>query len=82
MNIDLSPENRRCVRQRVEAGAYPNGSQAVDEAIRLLRGRDELRADVAAGIDEANRGELLPAEEVFARLEQRARRIEDAACQT
>jgi len=80
MNVDLSPENSRYVRQRVEAGAYPNESEAVDEAIRLLRKRDELRADVLAGIGEADRGELLPAEDVFARLEERARQIEEAAC--
>jgi putative addiction module CopG family antidote len=80
MNIDLSAENRRYVRHLVEAGAYSNEGEVLDEAVTLLRKRDELRADVLAGIREADRGEFLPAAEVFARLEQRARQIEEAAC--
>ena len=68
---DLSQENRLYVSQAVEAGIYPNPEAALDEAVSLLRMRDQLRADVQLGIDQADRGELLPAEEVFQRLERR-----------
>ena len=82
MSIDLSPENSRYIARLVETGAYANEAQALDEAVLLLRKRDELRADVQAGIDQADRGELLPGEEVFKRLEERADQIERSARRT
>ncbi len=35
--------------------------------------QDWLKSEVQKGIDEADRGELIPAEEVFARLEAKDR---------
>jgi predicted transcriptional regulator len=55
---------------------YRDRAAAMDEAVELLRRRDQLRSDVRAGIEQADRGELLSADEVFTRLEERARQIE------
>ena len=80
MNHALSIDNERYLADAVAKGLYPDRAQALDAAVRLLRQRDQLRAAVQAGIDQADRGELIPAEVVFARLEQRALAIEQNDC--
>ena len=79
MASNISPDNARYIDEAVKGGVYQDEGQALDEAIGLLKKRDQLRADVRAGIDQADRGELLPAAQVFERLEERARQIEEAA---
>lgn len=73
---NLSPENQHYLTQAIAAGFYDNADSALDEAIGLLRMRDQLRAEVRRGTEQADRGELLPAEEVFDRLEQRVKQTE------
>ena len=73
---DISPENRLYVSQAVEAGVYPNPKAALDEAVSLLRMRDQLRAEVQLGTAQADQGKLLPAEEVFERIESRVAELE------
>ncbi len=75
MSAELSAENDRYLQEAVESGAYPSLAQAMNAAVELLRRRDELRREIQAGIDEANRGELLDGEEVFRELKRRAREI-------
>lgn len=79
MANNLTPESDRYIKQAVASGVYQSEEEALEQAVGLLKKRDELWADVASGIRQADRGELLPAEVVFERLEARARRIESAA---
>lgn len=73
---DISPDSARYIDAAVRRGAYATEAEALDEAVGLLKKRDQLRADVQAGINQADNGELLPADEVLDRLEERARNIE------
>ena len=61
MNVSLTPELERVVNDKVESGMYQTASEVVREALRLLKERDEaraqLRADVQAGLDQQARGE-------------------------
>ncbi len=61
MNVSLTPELERLVNEKVESGLYQTASEVVREALRLLKERDlareELRADVEAGLDRLARGE-------------------------
>lgn len=68
MSIVLSAEWEAFLRDRVRAGAYPTVQEAVEDALRLLKARDELRQEVQVGIDEADRGELVDfdAEDIIA----------------
>ncbi len=75
MSAELSAENDRYLQEAVEAGVYPSLAQAMNAAVELLKRRDEFRREIQAGIDEANRGELLDGEAVFRELKQRAREI-------
>jgi predicted transcriptional regulator len=79
MQNNLSPEYAQYIDQLVANGVYDSPRGALDAAVSLLIQRDRLRSDVQAGIDQADRGELLPDDEVFARLECRAREIESRA---
>ena len=79
MQSNLSPEYAQYIEQLVARGIYDSPQGALEAAVSLLIQRDQLRSDVQAGTDQADRGELLPADEVFARLERRAQEIEARA---
>jgi predicted transcriptional regulator len=79
MSIEISAQNEQYLQQVVAQGIYRDRAEAMDEALELLKRRDRLRGDVRAGIEQANRGELLDAESVFQRLLERAFQIESDA---
>jgi predicted transcriptional regulator len=79
MAIELSREAECYLNEAVRNGDYPSVERALEEAIELLKTRDRLNDDLAAGIRQADNGELIPAEEVFARLHERALSIELSA---
>ena len=68
MNVSLTPELQEFVANKVQSGLYQTASEVVREGLRLLRERDErsrqklddLRKDIAAGIDELDRGKAAP----------------------
>ncbi len=80
MNISLTEELEELVRRKVESGRYTSASEVVRAGLRLLEQEDELRetrlaavrAEVQAGIDQAERGELVDGEEAMARVKKRA----------
>ena len=59
VNVSLTPELERLISEKVDTGMYQTASEVVREGLRLLKERDqrELRADVRAGFDAADRGE-------------------------
>ena len=57
MSIDLSPENERFIRQLVNDGAYPNESEAVDDAIGLLKLRKDLLSRIAVATGQLESGQ-------------------------
>ena len=79
MNIFLPPQLEQLVQQKVKAGLYTCASEVVVEALWLLDTRDrlreikleELRKEIAIGLEQADKGQLTPAEEVFEQLRQR-----------
>lgn len=81
MNVSLTPELETFVSSKVETGLYASQSEVVREGLRLLMERDravearmhQLRSDVAEGLEQARRGELIPGEEVFAGLRRKSR---------
>lgn len=79
MNVSLTPELDEFVRKKVESGMYLSASEVVREALRLLSEQDmlrqvrleELRGEVAKGIEQAAGGKLTDGDEVFARLRKK-----------
>jgi predicted transcriptional regulator len=82
MNTKISAQNERYLEHVVAKGTYRDLAEAIDQAVELLKRRDTLRDDVRGGIEQADRGELLDADRVFRRLEERARQIEADASHT
>lgn len=68
MNVSLTPELERRITEKVESGLYTTASEVVRESLRLLFERDELKErrlarlqdEIQLGIDQADRGELIP----------------------
>ena len=82
MNVSLLPHIQKYVEDQLEAGRYETADQLVNAALAHLQAEeeqlssdesDELRAEVAAGIAEADRGEVEPwdVEAVRAEVERR-----------
>lgn len=81
MNISLTPELESYITTKVGSGLYSSQSEVVREGLRLLMQRDrmraarleELRSEIAEGLEQARQGELIPGDEVFAELRQETR---------
>lgn len=77
MNVSLTPELEELVHQKVQTGRYTSASEVVREALRLMEERDrldawrkdEIRAQIAAGIASLRTGKSVDGETVFDRLE-------------
>jgi antitoxin ParD1/3/4 len=81
MDISLPPELEAFIESKVRAGDYADGSAVVRQALELLKSNEELleqdteelRRQIALGIDEADRGLATPwnPDEVWAEVERR-----------
>lgn len=84
MNVSLTEELRKFVDDKVASGRYHSASEVIREGLRLLAEQDELREarqnalrrKVKDGLDQLDRGEGRPGDEVFARLEARIAKLE------
>jgi len=79
MNVSITEKLEEFVNDKVESGLYNSASEVVREALRLLKQQDDLRQlrldelkkEIAIGVDQANRGELIEGEKAFERLRSR-----------
>ena len=82
MNVTLHPRLARFVEEQIQAGRFRTAEDVVNGALARLQTESELsqddrqalHADIAAGIEEADAGNLeeWDAEEVWAEVERRA----------
>ena len=63
MVVDLDPQTRAMIQERVATGRFSDENDVVREAVRLLDQRErrlaELRAELAIGKEQIERGELI-----------------------
>ena len=79
MTIHLKPELEALIQQNVERGPYQSVDEFVQQAVQMLHeqeqwlaeNRAEIGAKIEAGYASAERGDLLNAEQVRARLNER-----------
>ncbi len=79
MNISLTPEIEQFIQGQISSGQYASADDVILEGIRLLQQREriyqgqfeELKKEIAIGIEAADRGELIDAEIVFQQLQQK-----------
>jgi Arc/MetJ-type ribon-helix-helix transcriptional regulator len=69
---DISPENEQFIQHELESGVYHSRGALLDEAVGLLKRCRDLQREIQAGTDS---GPGIPAGEVFARLEEKARQL-------
>ncbi len=82
MNVSLTRELEEYISRKVKMGLYKSASEVVREALRMLRERDrtqqselaELHREIQTGLDQLDRGEGIPGEQVLAEIRGRARR--------
>jgi len=67
MHISLTPQLEASIKSKVETGLYNNASEVVREALRFMETHEQLvrqmkvdylRAEVAKGAEQAERGEF------------------------
>lgn len=73
MQVHLTKDDEDWLRAQVAAGRFSSLDEALAEAINSLRAEDEelawAKPLVDEGLAELDRGQAIPAEEVFARIE-------------
>jgi antitoxin ParD1/3/4 len=79
MQIVLDASTERRIRKKLEDGRYSTASDVLSAAMDALARQEErdaaiadIRAKIAIGVNEANRGELTDGDEFFAELEREA----------
>ncbi len=69
---DLLPFVQRLVSER----RFLNEGDVLAEGLRLLQAREALRDEIRMGFDQLDAGGRIPAEDVYARVEGRIRKVE------
>jgi antitoxin ParD1/3/4 len=84
MNTALPANLERFVTQLVESGRFNAPDEVIWTALLVLQDEEERRIrieeldkEMALGIEQANRGELIDGDEVFAELEEMTRNDTD-----
>lgn len=80
MNVNLGAVFDQFVADLLKSGHYQSQSEILREGLRLLKEREELkqlriaalRKEIAMGTSEAERGELVDGEAVFAAIRKRS----------
>jgi len=84
MNISLTPELAGFVKDQVESGMYHSASEVIREGLRLLLHQkqdrqtrlEELRRQIAVGLEQLDRGEGAPLDIEAIKAEGRRRLAE------
>jgi antitoxin ParD1/3/4 len=82
MTIELKPEQQRVIDLAVRSGAYQNPGEVLDQAFEIIREqleledwmlqqREEVSAHIAAGLAQAERGELIDGDAAVESLRRR-----------
>ena len=69
---DFMPFIQRMVAEK----RFLSEGDVLAEGLRMLQARETLREEVNKGFDQLDAGLRIPAEDVYARVEERIRRIE------
>jgi|GEM_PF-2957731 len=70
MALELSPKIQQQIRERVESGKYPDADAVVAQALEQLEDYEKLqhlRALIAVGMEQSERGEVFEYNEDFRR---------------
>lgn len=74
MKINLSDTAQQRIEELIASGRFADATEVIDAALAYFTAEEHLREQVQIGLDQANRGELLEHEQVFADLRRRLMR--------
>ena len=77
MDVSLTPELERMVQRKVQTGEYKSASEVVQEALRLMEERDQMKTiqkaellkKIAAGLKSLEEGKDINVEALFAQMD-------------
>lgn len=72
MTIELSSKNEQLVQQLIESGSFSGVDEVVAEALNLLAKRQQFHTEIKQSLAEFDRGERIPADEVFEEIYAKA----------
>lgn len=80
MNVSLTPELEKLVARKVQSGLYQSASEVIREGLRLLENQDrrretqlgEVRKKIQTGLDQLDRGEGLPGDQVYEEMKRKS----------
>ncbi|TWB24693.1 antitoxin ParD1/3/4 [Nitrospirillum amazonense] len=82
-SVNLGPQLEGVVDQLVQSGRYNSRSEVLRDGVRLLHEREvrlaALDAALKRGLEDADAGDVLPADEVFDALKARLGKAKSAA---
>jgi len=68
MSAEVTPDQQQVVSALLSSGKYSTEQAVLDEALELLRQRDQLRGMLQVGADLLDAGERIPAAEAIKAL--------------
>ena len=77
MSVEIPNDCAGIVQQLIADGKFKDEGEVATEGIRLLIAREQLHADIQAGIDELDAGNKIEADEVYAGARRRIKAIEE-----
>lgn len=89
MNVSLTPKLKQFIQTQIESGKFSSAEEVVIAGIKLLEEREqiykgrfeELKKEIAIGIEAAERGEYLDGREVIEQLRQKNQARKQAQAQ-
>ena len=72
MEVHLPADQQTIIESLVASGRFKSVDDAISEGVRLLASTEKLRVKVQEGIKQADRGDVMDHDTVFARLKAMA----------
>ena len=79
MSVEIPSDYNPVVQRLIAEGKFRNEEEVVAEGLRLIVLREELDADIQAGLDDLNSGNRVEASEVYAEARRRIKAVDDRA---
>ena len=79
MSVEIPSNYSPVVQRLIAEGKYQNEEEIVAEGLRLVLLREELDADIQAGLDDLDAGNRVAASEVYAEARRRIKANADQA---
>ena len=76
MNLSLPDDVNAFVKSLVSDGRFDSEEAAIIEGVRMLMGREQLKAEIQIGIDQLDNGNHFDEETVFAEVNAEIDKVE------